>query len=113
VRHGRARPPLICSRRTGVLGDAVLIPPGVGSEAMGMAGAELWLYQRDRQMHAEVWAVEGDMALARWWATYTPLPTRFAGNSTEYCSCASPPTGRCRELIEWRHARHSGGVDPT
>ena len=38
---------------------------------------QLWPYQGDQEMHAEVLAVKGDMALARWRAKYTRLPDKL------------------------------------
>jgi hypothetical protein len=88
-------------------------PPEVGADAMRDGWDELWPSQRDRRMHGEILAVDGEVAVARWWARYTRMPDgvdreldgvfllRFAGD------------GRCRELIEWRHARDDGVVVAT
>lgn len=88
-------------------------PPEVGSETMRQGWDELWPYQRDRQMHGEVLAVEGDMALARWWATYTRLPDKVHRELDGILLLRFADDGRCRELIEWRHARDDGSVVPT
>ena len=88
-------------------------PPEVGSDAMRRGWEELWPYQRDMHMQAEVLAVEGDTALARWWATYTRLPERVLRELDGVLLLRFNADGRCRELIEWRHARDDGAVVPT
>ncbi len=88
-------------------------PPEVGSEAMHQGWDELWPYQRDRHMRAEVLAVEGDTAMARWWATYTRLPDKIHRELDGILLLRFADDRRCRELIEWRHARDDGAVVPT
>jgi hypothetical protein len=88
-------------------------PPEVGSEAMHQGWDELWPYQRDRHMRAEVLAVEGDTALARWWATYTRLPDKIHRELDGILLLRFADDSRCRELIEWRHARDDGAVVST
>ena len=88
-------------------------PPEVGSEAMRRGWDELWPYQGDRRMRAEVLAVDRDTALARWWATYTRLPESVHRELDGILLLRFADDGRCRELIEWRHARDDGVVVPT
>ena len=88
-------------------------PPDVGSQAMRRGWDELWPYQGDRRMRAEVLAVDGDTALARWWATYTRLPERVHRELDGILLLRFADDGRCRELIEWRHARDDSVVVPT
>ncbi len=88
-------------------------PPDIGSEAMRRGWDELSPHQSDRHMHAEVLAVEGGTAVARWWATYTRLPQRAHRELDGIMLLRFADDGRCRELIEWRHARDDGVVVPT
>ena len=74
---------------------------------------DLWPFQSGGQMHSDVLAVEGDTSVARWWATYTRLPDRVYRELDGILFLRFDDAGRCRELIEWRHARDDGAVVPT
>jgi ketosteroid isomerase-like protein len=99
--------------RDGSFWETPFGPPEAGSEAMRQGWDDLWPYQRDGQMHAEVLAVEGNAAVARWWATYTRLPDHVYRELDGILLLRFSDDGRCRELIEWRHARDDGVVMPT
>jgi len=88
-------------------------PPDVGSEVMRCGWDQLWPYQDDRRMHSEVLSVEGDVALARWWASYTRVPDGICRELDGIFFLRFGRDGRCRELIEWRHARDDGEVVAT
>lgn len=88
-------------------------PPEAGAGAMREGWDELYQYQEERRMDAEILAIVGQTGIARWRASYRKpadgvlreldgiIVTRFASD------------GRCCELIEWRHARDNGIVVPT
>ena len=84
-----------------------------GAEAMRAGWDALWPYQGDRRMRSEVVAVDGDTAWGRWWATYTRLPEGVHRELDGIFRLRFAAGGRCRELIEWRHARDDGVIVPT
>ena len=88
-------------------------PCEAGADAIRAGWEELWPYQADRRMRGEVVAVEGDTAWAHWWATYTRLPDRVHRDLDGILRLRFADDGRCRELVEWRHARDDGVVVPT
>jgi ketosteroid isomerase-like protein len=97
----------------GVFWETPFGPADVGSEAMRKGWNELWPFQRDRRMRAEVLALAGDVAVARWWATYTRTPDGVERELDGILLLRFADDGRCRELVEWRHARDDGVVVPT